>query len=63
MNFQDNLEKVRDLYAFFFSFITIREITLYCLVHYKNMEHYNFFILFFSEVSFDSKRMIFVLFL
>ena len=37
MNFQDNLENVRDLYVVL-SFIRIREITLYFLVHYKNME-------------------------
>ena len=34
MNFQDNLVKVRDLYVVL-SFISIREITLYFLVHYK----------------------------
>ena len=38
MNFQDNLEKIRDLYVVL-SFISIREITLYFLDHYKNMEH------------------------
>ena len=44
MNFQDNLEKVRDLYVVL-SFISIRQITLYFLVHYKNMEHLNVLIL------------------
>ena len=43
MNFQDNLEKVKVLYVVLF-FISIREITLYFLVNYKNMEHYFFFI-------------------
>ena len=38
MNFQDNLEKDRHLYVVL-SLISIREITLYFLVHYKNMEH------------------------
>ena len=38
MNFQDNLEKVRDL-SVVLSIISIREITLYFLVHHKNMEH------------------------
>ena len=38
MNFQDNLEKVRDLYVVLF-FISIIEIALYFLAHYKNMEH------------------------
>ena len=54
MNFQDNLEKVGDL-SVVLSFISIREITLYFLVHYKNMEHLNFFILllfFLIEYSF-----------
>ena len=38
MNFQDNLEKIRDLYMVLL-FISIGEITLYFLAHYKNMEH------------------------
>ena len=37
INFQDNLEKVKDLYVVLF-FISIREITLYFLVHYKKHE-------------------------
>ena len=37
MTSQDNLEKVRDLYVAL-SFISIREIPLSFLVHYKNME-------------------------
>ena len=45
MNFQDNLEKVKDLYVVL-SFISIREITLYFLVNYKNMEHFFFILLF-----------------
>ena len=38
MNFQDHLEKGRDLYVVL-SFISIKEITLFFLVFYKNMEH------------------------
>ena len=38
MNFEDNLEKVRDPFEVL-SFLSIREIILYFLVHYKNMEH------------------------
>ena len=44
MNFQDNLEKVRDPYVVL-SFLSIREVTLYFLVHYEIMEHHFFFIL------------------
>ena len=46
MSFQDNLEKVRDLYVVS-SFISIREITLYFSVHFKNMEHYFIYFFFF----------------
>ena len=53
MNFQDNLEKVRDLYAFL-SFLRIKEITLYFLVHYKNMEHQNFLFYYYYICSFSS---------
>ena len=51
MNFQDDLEKVRDLYIVL-SFISVREIALYFLVHYKNMEHTFFFIFLFFFYSF-----------
>ena len=58
MNFQDNLEKVRDLYVVL-SLISIREITLYFLVHYKNMEHYNSFINFIKLSVFTTSDMAF----
>ena len=45
MNFQDNLEKVRDLFVVL-SFISIREITLYFLVHFKSKKYYYYFFYF-----------------
>ena len=42
MNFQDNLEKVRDLYVVL-SFISIGEFFLYFLVHCKNREYFFYF--------------------
>ena len=63
MNFQDNSEKVRGLYVVL-SFISIKEIALYFLVHYKNMKHYFFYFIILSlklKCSFISSIMVFAL--